>query len=87
MPRHGTSTFCCGAGGGRSWFEERPEQRVNRLRAAEAAATGANTLVTACPFCLNMMADGLAATPAADSMRLIDVAELLLESTAGGDQR
>lgn len=85
MPRHGAGTFCCGAGGGRMWFEERPEQRVNRLRAAEAAATGARTLATACPFCLNMMTDGAAATEG--EMRVMDVAELLLERLNGSDRR
>lgn len=80
MPRHGAKTFCCGAGGGRFWFEEAPEQRVNRKRAAEAAATGAERVVTACPFCLNMMSDGVAGTPEASNMQVIDVAELLLES-------
>jgi Fe-S oxidoreductase/nitrate reductase gamma subunit len=84
MPRHGRKTFCCGAGGGRIWFEEAPEQRVNRLRATEAIATGAQTLVTACPFCLNMMADGMAGAPGGEAVRLLDVAELLLESTGGG---
>lgn len=79
MPRHGKRTFCCGAGGGRAWFEEAPEHRVNRRRAAEAAATGAETLVTACPFCLNMMADGVAGTPGAEAVQVLDVAELLLD--------
>ena len=62
------------------WFEERPEQRVNRLRAAEAVGTGADVLVTACPFCLNMMTDGMAGTPGAEDKPVLDVAELLLAS-------
>ena len=41
MPRCGKKTFCCGAGGGRMWFEEPPAQRVSNLRAQEAIATGA----------------------------------------------
>ncbi|MBA3964047.1 MAG: hypothetical protein H0X40_19410 [Chthoniobacterales bacterium] len=50
MPRHGKKTFCCGAGGGRMWFEEPPEERVSKLRAREAIAAGATTLATGCPF-------------------------------------
>lgn len=78
MPRHGKKTFCCGAGGGRMWFEEAPEQRVSRLRAQEAIATGAKTLATACPFCINMMTDGMAGTAGGEQVQVLDVAEILL---------
>jgi Fe-S oxidoreductase len=78
MPRHGKKTFCCGAGGGRMWFEELPEQRVSNLRAKEALATGARTLATACPFCLNMMSDGMAGTQGGENVKVLDIAELLL---------
>jgi Fe-S oxidoreductase/nitrate reductase gamma subunit len=78
MPRCGKKTFCCGAGGGRMWFEEKPEQRVSRLRAQEAIDTGARSLATACPFCLNMMTDGMAGTQGGENVKVLDVAELLL---------
>jgi Fe-S oxidoreductase len=79
MPRHGEKTFCCGAGGGRMWFDEQPEQRVSHQRAREAVATGAKTLVTACPFCLNMMSDGMSAQREGEDVRVMDIAELLIE--------
>jgi Fe-S oxidoreductase len=78
MPRHGKKTFCCGAGGGRMWFDESPAQRVSCLRAQEALATGARTLATACPFCLNMMTDGMASTQGGETAKVVDIAELLL---------
>jgi len=78
MPRCGKKTFCCGAGGGRMWFDEMPQQRVSRLRAQEALATGARTLATACPFCLNMMTDGMAGTQGGENVKVLDIAELLL---------
>ena len=78
MPRHGKKTFCCGAGGGRMWFDESPAQRVSCLRAQEALATGARTLATACPFCLNMMTDGMAGTQGGEKAKVLDIAELLL---------
>jgi Fe-S oxidoreductase len=78
MPRCGKKTFCCGAGGGRMWFDEAPEQRVSNLRAQEAVATGAQTLATACPFCLNMMSDGMAGTAGGENVKVLDVAEVLL---------
>src|SRR6266705_7006332 len=78
MPRCGKKTFCCGAGGGRMWFEEAPSQRVSVLRSQEAIATGARTLATACPFCLNMMTDGMAGTQGGENVKVLDIAELLL---------
>src|SRR6266446_5093972 len=84
MPRCGKKTFCCGAGGGRMWFDEPPEQRVSNLRAQEAIATGARTLATACPFCLNMMTDGMAGTPGGENVKVLDIAELLLSRQAPG---
>jgi Fe-S oxidoreductase len=60
------------------WFEEAPSQRVSVLRSQEAIATGARTLATACPFCLNMMTDGMAGTQGGENVKVQDVAELLL---------
>ena len=60
------------------WFEELPEQRVSRLRAQEALATGAKTLATACPFCLNMMSDGMAGSAGGEEVKVLDIAELIL---------
>ena len=84
MPRHGKKTFCCGAGGGRMWFDESPAQRVSCLRAQEALATGAQTLATACPFCLNMMTDGMAGTQGGEKVKVVDIAELLLSRRTPG---
>jgi Fe-S oxidoreductase/nitrate reductase gamma subunit len=80
MPRHGKKTFCCGAGGGRMWFEEAPDQRVSRVRAREAVDVGAETLVTACPFCLNMMGDGMASIKEGEHVRVMDIAEMLINN-------
>ena len=80
MGRHGRKTFCCGAGGGRMWSEEAPTQRVSRLRADEAAETGAARLATGCPFCLNMMTDAAGARETGKPMEVLDLAELLWEA-------
>ncbi|MEP7250216.1 MAG: (Fe-S)-binding protein [Spartobacteria bacterium] len=78
MPRCGKKTFCCGAGGGRMWFDEPPAERVSNLRAQEAVASGAQTLATGCPFCLNMMSAGMADTAGGENVRVMDIAEVLL---------
>jgi Fe-S oxidoreductase len=80
LPRCGDRTFCCGAGGGRMWFEERPDERVSHIRAREVVASQARTLATACPFCLSMMTDGLAGIEGGGQVQVLDIAELLVAS-------
>ena len=77
MARSGKQTFCCGAGGAHMWMEERGTQ-INEERAREAAATGAETLAVACPFCTVMLDDGVRQT--GGDLRVADVSTLLLES-------
>ncbi len=80
MPRHGASAFCCGGGGGRVWMEESQGQRINVMRAKEAMGTGTSRVVTACPFCLTMLEDGVKLSGAATPAKVCDVAELLQEA-------
>jgi Fe-S oxidoreductase len=79
MPRNKTETFCCGAGGGRMWLEEKLGQRVNQNRVDEAAATldGKGTIATSCPFCLTMIKDGINETGRGEQMNAKDIAELV----------
>jgi Fe-S oxidoreductase len=77
MARSGRKTFCCGAGGAHMWMEERGKQ-INVERVREAAATGADTLAVACPFCTVMLDDGV--RDAGAGMRVADVATLLAEA-------
>jgi Fe-S oxidoreductase len=84
MARHHANSFCCGAGGARSWMEENRGTRINQNRAAEAIASGASALAVACPFCMGMMADGLKAKAAEGSrqMEIKDIAEVVAERIA-----
>jgi Fe-S oxidoreductase len=77
MARSGRKTFCCGAGGAHMWMEERGKQ-INVERVREAAATGAETLAVACPFCTVMLDDGV--RDAGAGLRVADVATLLAEA-------
>jgi Fe-S oxidoreductase/nitrate reductase gamma subunit len=81
MPRHGTQSFCCGAGGGAMWLDPPGHVRIETLRAEEAAATGARTIVTACPFCKTMLGAGQQSTaPARRGLAVKDLAELVVEA-------
>ncbi|MHC4067552.1 MAG: (Fe-S)-binding protein [Planctomycetota bacterium] len=72
--------FCCGGGGGMSFAEEPPDQRVNRERARQALATGADVVAVACPFCMTMMEDGVGALAGDRNVEIKDVAELLRDA-------
>jgi Fe-S oxidoreductase len=74
--------FCCGAGGGLYWLEDRIGERVSHVRTRHAAATGAGIVAVACPFCMLMLEDGAGATESA--IRPMDVAELLARSQEEG---
>jgi Fe-S oxidoreductase/nitrate reductase gamma subunit len=58
VPRNKKRSFCCGAGGGNYWNEEEGA-RINYVRAGEAFETGADKLVSSCPFCTIMLTDGM----------------------------
>ncbi|HRF60390.1 MAG TPA: heterodisulfide reductase-related iron-sulfur binding cluster [Fimbriimonadaceae bacterium] len=79
-PEHfGRKTLCCGAGGGRMWMEEPPEQRPSNRRAEELLATGAKTVALGCPFCRIMLDAGIKAVTD-EEIRLVDLAELLQDA-------
>jgi Fe-S oxidoreductase len=77
MERSGRSTFCCGAGGGRMWMEEHRGTRINAERSRQVVETGAEVVATACPFCMVMMVDGLAAVDGGGAVTAMDISEVL----------
>jgi Fe-S oxidoreductase len=66
--RNRENPFCCGAGGGLLFAdkEEEPGSRISDVRFKQLQATGANTVVTACPFC-SIMLKGAQASAQADT--------------------
>ena len=77
MEKSGKNTFCCGAGGGRMWMEETRGTRINVERTRQVLETGASTVATACPFCMVMMSDGLAAVEGGTTVNAMDISEVL----------
>jgi len=59
------------------WLEENEGQRINEMRTDEAIAVKPDYVGTACPFCLTMIADGIAAREVGEQMKALDVAEIL----------
>ncbi len=69
--------FCCGAGGGLMWAEEKIGKRVSWERTEEALALEPQVLASACPFCLIMFEDAIKVKEASAQTRPLDVAELV----------
>jgi Fe-S oxidoreductase len=87
MPRHADRALCCGAGGARMWMEEHIGKRINLERVDEAIGTGAEEIVTGCPFCRVMITDGLVQRQSEEQgtgVAVRDVSQMLLDSVKRG---
>lgn len=82
MPRHGDRAFCCGAGGGRIWMEEKPgRERPSEMRIREAVALeGTQSLVVACPKDITMFRDAVKTTGNESRLQVKDLIELVHEA-------
>lgn len=81
MERNKERGFCCGAGGGRMFLEETEGTKINLERTREALETGADTVASACPFCMTMLSDGVKDFEKNDEVAVKDIAEIILEKT------
>lgn len=80
MERNKSKGFCCGAGGGRMFLEDEEGGRINEERAKEALSTNADTIASACPFCMTMMTDGVKHYEKTEEVAVKDIAEIVLEN-------
>lgn len=71
--------MCCGAGGGRMFLEETEGERINNVRFLQAIEAGADTVASACPFCLTMLNDGMRAQEGSQDVK--DLALLVDSAT------
>jgi Fe-S oxidoreductase/nitrate reductase gamma subunit len=77
MEKTTVESFCCGAGGGRIFAEEKIGNRINVERVQMASATGAPLLVSNCPFCLTMFEDGIKTGGVEKVLQVKDLAEIV----------
>ncbi len=81
MKRCKSNGLCCGAGGAQMFKEEEKGiTRVNIERSHEAIGTGASIIAAACPFCNTMMTDGVKLAEKEETVKVMDVAELIAQS-------
>ena len=79
-PRCRERGFCCGAGGGHMWIEDSQGTRVNHTRTSHFLQTGADTVGVSCPFCLQMLTEGIQSAGQQGDKQAKDVLEILAES-------
>ena len=57
-------------------MEETLGSRINETRVQQALDVKADTMATACPFCLIMLGDGIKAKDAEEKLDIVDIAEM-----------
>jgi Fe-S oxidoreductase len=87
MRRSRDRSFCCGGGGLMLFYEPKEDQRMGQVRVKMAAEAGANVIVTACPFCLVNIEDGIKVAGLEGKMTAIDLAELMDQQTVDAKPR
>jgi Fe-S oxidoreductase len=73
MAQTRAEALCCGGGGNMESLEQATSQSVAQARVAQAAATGAELLITACPQCERTLT---AARSRETRMRVMDIVEV-----------
>ncbi|MCH7907444.1 MAG: (Fe-S)-binding protein [Chloroflexi bacterium] len=85
MKRCRDRAFCCGAGGGRMWMEEEGT-RINHMRTDQFLETDAESITLSCPFCLQMMEEGISAKGVGDTKSAKDLLEIMDATMEGAGE-
>lgn len=62
------------------WLHENLGTRINQLRAQEIADARAERVITACPYCLIMLQDGINALELERPPKVSDIVQLVASS-------
>jgi heterodisulfide reductase subunit D len=79
MGHNRMSSQCCGAGGGYKSQYNEFATNIAAKRVTEAVGTGAERIITTCPFCVLNLQQG--AKQIGANIKVMDLAELLVEAT------
>lgn len=85
MKRSRSNGFCCGAGGGRMWMDEK-KPKVNQERVNEAANLNPDMIASACPFCYTMLDDGIHETVREEQLENRDIAQIVAAAMKLNDE-
>jgi Fe-S oxidoreductase len=87
--RNRDNPYCCGAGGGLLFAdkEEEPGSRISDVRFKQLQQTGANTVVTACPFCSIMLKGAQTSASNAGDVQFVDLMTFVNGRLQAGHKR
>jgi len=78
MKRCKSNGLCCGAGGAQMFKEpEKGTKEINVERTEDAIAVQPDIIATGCPFCNTMMTDGIKNKEKENSIKVLDIVELI----------
>lgn len=78
MKRSRANGLCCGAGGAQMFKEPEPGNKdINIERTEEILGVSPDFIAVGCPFCMTMMTDGVKNFNKEDSVKVLDIAELI----------
>ena len=76
-----SKSLCCGAGGAQMFKEAEPgNKEINIERTEDALALKPDFIATGCPFCNTMMTDGVKHFEKESDIKVLDVAELIINA-------
>lgn len=80
MKKNKSFALCCGAGGAQFFKESEPgTKEICTLRTEQALETNVKKIITACPFCITMLTDGLKNLNKEEELQVKDIAEIVVE--------
>jgi Fe-S oxidoreductase len=80
MPDERKDSLCCGGGGGGIWMDRKKGERFADLRIGQAVDSGAEVLVTACPYCIINFEDSRLNLPNSEAIEIKDITEVVQEA-------
>jgi Fe-S oxidoreductase len=75
--RNRSNSFCCGAGGGMYFKEDKTTKKINHERLEEVLKVKAKIVSTSCPYCLMMFEDAINSKGLKNQVFAKDIVELI----------
>jgi len=82
MPEARVESLCCGMGGGRIWAETEKHERFSNLRVEQAIESGAEEVVTSCPYCITNFTDSRLGLGPDQAIEIKDITEVVAEAVS-----